>query len=241
MYMLNIKKYKRFINLKNFLYILPKARILKFKRTKWKNLQKKITPYVVVKKTAFRVSKKRRPILPFLDNLYFTSCTKESRFKKFYKNSLVLKRSLSLFFFGKLLTIDFKKLINQKSKDVQKLWLKILIKPFYLLEVLLCKLGFYTTIFHLRQDLLKKKILVNNQAVGLNFILKKGDLISMPVDISYTSSSFPNFLCSMLEVDYYSNSVIILSDLMDLNLESLPIFYSERLDLNQFIDYITNK
>lgn len=245
----NIKKYKNYSKLKSFLYLLPRQKILKFKRSKWKLLQKKLTPFSIsseplptskdkeVKKVV--ILKKR--ILPFVNNLYFNSSNKDQKFKKFYKNSVVLKKSLSIFFNYKLVISDFKKLIKFHSNSNEILWLNILIKPLYILEILLCKLGLYKTIFELKQSLIKKEILINNQVANVNTILKKGDFISFKAFQFHSKFNIPVFLQSILEIDFYNNNIIILIDYFEFNLKSLPLIYPERLDINQFIDYIKNK
>ena len=91
--MFNIKKYKKFSQIKTFVYVFPHLRILKFKRPKWKLIQKKLK----------QIEKPRKKMnsISFLNNLYFNSASREQRFKKFYKNSLLLKKTMSIFFQSK--------------------------------------------------------------------------------------------------------------------------------------------
>jgi len=153
----------------------------------------------------------------------------------------VLKRTVSVFFNDKLSTTDFKKLIQKRSSYLDKLWLDILIKPLYVLEILLCKLNFFKNIFELRQSLIKQEIYLNDKIALLNATVKKGDRISMPNLKLHKNTNIPMFLCPLVEVDYYNNNVIVLIDYLEFNLESLPVFYPERIDLLQLLDYIKNK
>ena len=248
----NIKKYKKYKNytkLKIFLYLLPRQKILKFKRSKWKFLKNKLLLFSALNEVKLPAAEKdvkkkiifKKRVLPFLNNLYFNSSIKDQRFKKFYKNSVLLKKALTIFFNSKLVISDFKKLIKYNSNYNDLLWLNILIKPLYFLEILLCKLGLYKTIFEVKQSLINKEILVNNNVVSFNKILKKGDCISFKQFKFHLKFNIPIVLQSILEIDFYNNNIIILVDYLEFNLKCLPIIYPERLDINQFIDYIKNK
>lgn len=242
--MFKIKKYKIFSKLKTLIYVLPRIRLSKFKRPKWKALQRSLKRICLWRKHLIKSKKKlskAKPCLPFINNLFFNSAQKEQRLKKHYKNSLNLKRTLAIFFHNKLSTSDFKKLIFNRSSYTDKLWLDILIKPLYILEVLLCKLGFFKTIFELRQSLINQEIYVNNRVAVLNMVVKKGDFITMPFVKLQKNTSVPMLLSPLVEADYYNNTVIILIDYLNFNLVSLPAFYPERLDIVQLIDYIKNK
>ena len=242
--MFKIKKYKIFSKLKTLIYVLPRIRLSLFKRPKWKSLQQSLKRICLWKKPIVKSKKKvlkANQCLPFINNLFFNSAQKEQRLKRHYKNSLNLKRTLSVFFHNKLSTSDFKKLIFNRSSYTDKLWLDVLIKPLYLLEVLLCKLGFFKTIFELRQSLINEEIYVNNKVAVLNMVIKKGDLITMPALKPHHNTNIPMLLNPLVEVDYYNNAVIILIDYLNFNLLSLPTFYPERLDIVQLIDYIKSK
>lgn len=247
--MLKVKKYKIFCNLKTFIYVLPRIRLLKFKRPKWKSLQSSLTKSCIWPVRPVRDVNSKEPVSLIkvskpgvcLDNLLFNASAKEQRLKKFYKNSLILKQTMSVFFYHKLLTSDFKKLMLNQSKYKARLWLDTLIKPLYVLEILLCKLGFFKTIFELRQSLIKHEIFVNSKVAVLNMVVKQGDVITMPNIKFKKNTNLPMVLFPIVEVDYYSNSVIILIDYLKFNMDTLPVFYPERLDLNQLVDYIKNK
>lgn len=230
--MFNVKKYKKFTALKTFVYVLPYVRILKFKRQKWKLIQKKL-------KQADRLRKKSA-LFPFVNNLYFNSASREQRFKKFYKNSLILKKTMSIFFHNKLSTSDFKSLIKNKSSYVDKLWLDVMIRPLFRLEILLCKLGLFKNIFELKQSLMKKEIYFNSEPASVNLVLKKGDYISIP-NLKSLNTNIPMFLWSIVEVDYCYNNIIILINYVDFNLNNLPLFYPEKINLGQLIDYLDKK
>lgn len=226
----NIKKYKKFCNLKAFIYVLPYKRILKFKRPKWKLLQRSL------KQLQFKRKKK----VVRVNNLYFTSASREQRLKKYYKNSLVLKQTMSIFFQNKLSTYDFKQLIKTRSSYVDLLWLDIMIKPLFKLEILLCKLGFFKNIFELRQSLINKQIYVNSKVATLNMVVKKGDCISIS-NLKEYNTNIPLMFWPIVEVDYLHNNILILIDYLDFNLDELSLFYPERINLGQLIDYIKNK
>lgn len=245
-----IKQYKNYNKLKTFLYLLPRQKILKFKRSKWQFLKNKLLLFSALNEVNLDKEKDKeekniiivkKRVLPFVNNLYFTSSIRDQKFKKFYKNSVLLKKSLTVFFNYKLVISDFKKLIKSHSNYNDLLWLNILIKPLYFLEILLCKLGLYKTIFEIKQSLINQEILVNGKSVTNNMIVKKGDFISFKKFQFHLKFNIPVLLQSILEIDFYNNNIIILLDYFEFNLKSLPLIYPERLDINQFIDYIKSK
>ena len=235
------KTYKSYSQLKTFIYIVPSLRILKFKRTKWKSLQKNLKFFF-----SFLLFRKRKKSISdtskFPNNfLYIYSFVKENRVKSFYKISIELKNSIYAFFNQKVSTGYYKKILKKKLDDRKQLFLEILIKPFFQLEILLWKLSLFKTISEIKQALVYKQIKINNFFILNNIVLKKGDIISLVQNKLMKSKKMPTFLWSFVEIDYYSNTIIIIKDLTEFDVSIIPILIPEIINLGLLIDYIKNK
>lgn len=223
-------KYKIYSKLTLFKDVFPKTRILKFKSTKWKKVQKLL-----------RIKKKRR--YTYLKSNLNTFLTRKrvTNLKRYYKESLLLKKSIHTFY-GRTLSLKFfRKLLNNKIKSYKKYIFLCFLRPLFQLDILLWKSGFFQTTFATHQGILAGQILVNKQVVGFNYKVKVGDVIYL--------ESFPNLqvvkslvkMCSFIEIDYYLKRIIILKTFNELDISELLLLFRDLVDLKKITAYLNYK
>jgi hypothetical protein len=241
------KTYKTYSKLNTFIFIAPYSKILKFKRTKWQRLQKNIHRILKRKSVLRKVKKVKKEtsnfitLVKFPNNLYIYSSFKDKRIKSFYKKSIELKNTLYMYFNNKVSTRYYKKLLKTQITDRKKLFFELLIKPFFFLEVLLLKVGFFKTILEIKQAIIYGKILLNNKLANINVEVKEGDIISIMNTNLMLNKNIPTCLFSLIEVDYYTNTIIILKNYTDLTPDIISILFPEIINLGLFIDFIKSK
>ena len=117
-------------------------------------------------------------------------------------------------------------------------------KPEFRVDFLLSRLGFFSTSFQAKQFIDSKKILVNGKIIGGNFFLKKGDVITLShfinvnIDQTFKYFSPTKKIFSFIEVDYYSNTIIITKNLSDLHLEDMHLLSVNHCDLKKIKDFL---
>lgn len=239
--MITKKSFKLYSKLKNFIYIIPRFRIFNFKRPKWKLVKKSLSRFFI------NFPENQQPSSTPLNSLntrvYNISDTiipvKKFNYKFLKKERIDLKTSLFAFFGNQVSSVFYKKILKKSVNDKINLVLQLLIKPLYKIEILLWKLGFYSTIFQLRQQIALQNIYLNNKIVQKNQFVKAGDIIFIKNKTSKSLSYVPTFLCSFVEVDYYSQTIIIINNWETFNNNSLFFLYHEMFNLDSFVDYIT--
>jgi hypothetical protein len=186
----------------------------------------------------------KKILVKYPNNIYpYLSATSRSgnALRHFCRSSLFLKRSIFFLFNQKLSIKYFKKSLKKKIINRQELLIELLIKPFFQLEILLWKLGFFKSTVEIRQLLLKESILINNNPAGLNTWLTQGDIITFKNISLKNIVTVPNFLWSIVEVDYFTNTIVVLLNYTDYNTVNLPLLLPEVVNLGMFVDYIKNK
>jgi ribosomal protein S4 len=221
--MRHINKYKVHANYNSSTTKLP-LRVLKFNRPKWDSVKKKLL---------FKQKLLSTKRIEFANVLVKTVPFKTiSRVKRYFKNQLQTKKYvLSLFnnsFFAK----------GTKNTRLKKeLMLSYLVKPLYKLDVLLWYLDYVSSSFEARQSINNSAVLVNNKSVKSNYCVKKGDIISILTktsDFTMKSSSYipNNMQLCFLEIDYYSNTIIIVKDLLELTTDDLSLLVEKNIAVN---------
>lgn len=274
-----IKKYKSYWNLKNFTSLLPVSRVLKFKRTKWKKIQIKLSARLAEKNTflkEFPLPKKvlrcnykyeyndisyiaflkqnnsdeksivlnSTKLAKYPNNVYdylSTHKTAANGLRHFCRLSLSLRRSIFFLFNQKLSMRHFKNILKKKTINRESLFIELLIKPFFQLEVLLWKLGLFNSTAEIKQYFFKGLVLVNGTPVVQNLWLKQGDIITFKNICLKNVVALNTFLWSIAEIDYFTNTVVILLSYTDYNITNLPLLLREFINLGMFVDYIKNK
>jgi hypothetical protein len=220
-----LNKYKLHANFNSSSRKLP-IRILKFNRPKWNSIKKKIIfskpqkfPNVLIKKVSIR---------------------SVIRLKRYYKIKLQLRTYVSSLFDN---TVTFRCYNDIKlKKDLISFYL---VKPLYRIDILLWYLNYFTSSFEAKQNINSKLILVNGKGVKSNYYLKKGDLVSFSSTKNferindfyrvYRKYLRNNMYLSFLEVDYYSNNIVIVKDFIELAPEDLQLLIEKNVDIKHLL------
>jgi ribosomal protein S4 len=218
-------------------------RILKFKNTKWKKVQK-ILLFKIKKK--FKSNKPKK----FKSNLSVKVDFKIwEKVKSFYQNGRKVTNSIFNTLDKSLANSNLKKnLLNSKfSFEILDIYRQTLLKPEFKLSILLWKLNFFSSSFQASQAISEKKIYINGIPVKTNFSLLKGDIIHLRAEIYKKNNdvrkskiffSPSDTILSFVELDYYSNAVVIVKNLEELSDQDLYFIKQEFYNLKKIKDYI---
>lgn len=227
-------KYKKLQNLRLLSFDIP-VRVAKFKKTKWKRLQKKI---LKLNKRRILSSRRKKRVYRFRDILVRKHSYK--RWKRLYfsfKNALGLKLHIFQFFQNHLRNRTFRKsLIFKKGSNLEFLS-QIVIKNEFRLDLLLWRLHFFGSSYEARLAINNKLIFVNDKNTTGNFDLQQGDIISFTESFNL-KKNLKNLIkqkrfLHFIEVDYYSNTIIFLKSPSDINRESCFLLNYKFSDLDQ--------
>ena len=204
------KKYKVWsqISTNNFFPL----RILKFKKTKWKK----------VKKILLRT--KNRCL--FLEHSIQVLSTRTwDRIKNYHKTELRFKLNLQKRYDCKLLSKK-KAIFDKKSYIIDNF-----IKTEYRLDLLLYNLNFFASIYQARQSIKNGLVLINNKPfLSENTVLVKGDIVCLLDDKNNLPQMIKKELrFSFLEIDYYTQTFIILKNLNNINYQDIVYNFNEQL------------
>lgn len=222
-----INKYKKYQ--KNFLLLnsFPKVRLLKFNRPKWLKLKNLLN------------KKKKR--IKFFNNLRFKAPFKQwEKIKLTYKEGLNRKRMLSAFFDNSL---SYKTIKMYTSSTSNKSFLSLLVRSFILplfkLDILLWKLAFYNSTYESKQAIKNKNVLVNFENKKENYTLVKGDIIQIK-NLNKTLNKVPLLLLnSFLEIDYYTNTIVILKSPEEFSEKDFFFILTEYIQYKKLLDFVT--
>jgi ribosomal protein S4 len=221
----------------NKISILPThipLRILKFKRPKWKRVQKIITTLIHKKKLNFITKKK------ILNPIFLKKTYKNwTKIKTKYKESLLLKRSVySLFDFN----LNKKSLFTFKNNEAKTTFLFFFMKLEFKIENLLWRLNFLNSCYTIKQLLNSGLILINLKKKKNNYILKKGDIITFSKKLNFFTNNFliTKKLFSFLEIDYYSTTIIILKNYNEITIEESTLFFAKFYNIKLLKDFFKN-
>ena len=113
-----------------------------------------------------------------------------------------------------------------------------LIKPHFQLNILLSNLHFFSTPFQASQEIYNKKVLVNDKTINYNLCLKKGDIITFKRNSPFRylkcflqRYSFDNRLFSFIEVDYETETIIVIKNFFELGLEDFQLLIKDSIQL----------
>lgn len=221
-----INKYKNFYNTNLIIESIPN-RIVKFKRPKWKKIQSK-------KVFAFNFNN---------NYVHKVSFKKWEKIKTSFKAGLMLKRSLYAFFDNHLNSLYYKKVIGKLKKNflIKNFIVNGLIKPFFRLDILLWKLNFFRSSYQSNQYIFNNNVLLNDIPVKSCVFLKKGDIISLKRIFNGNFNKRNKNIFSFAEIDYYTNTIIILKNFDQLNFDDFIILINKTLNFKKLIDYMKSK
>jgi ribosomal protein S4 len=230
-----LNKYKNFQNLKTIPNLVSN-RVLNFKRPKWKKIQKNF----------------KRKKIKFID-IFLQKATYKNwnKVKKTYKKGLDLKRYLDILSDVKFSISYYKKFLSNQNNSlffIKNLVFNFLVKKFFRLDLLLWKLKIFSSPYESRQNIKNSFILVNNKSSYESYFLKKGDIIKFKLFslLTYNTKISNNkgfdFLQSFIEIDYYTNCIIILKDLNTFSIEDFfLILHNQSINLKHLLYYIKIK
>ena len=225
-------------------------RVLKFKRPKWKKVQKLILYRKKSRVVKKNVSKKLfiEPENRLFDTFvnYLDPYTWD-RIKKYYENGRKIRTSILKLFDKTLVAKSFKRFLRRSKSSflATDVYLKMIIKPEYRLNILIWRLGFFRSSYQACQAINEKRVYVNDRCVSKSTLLCKGDVITFSP--SYKQSNLviqkirdsflePKSVLTFLEVDYYSNSVVIVKGLSDLSTEDLYLMAKDHYSIKKLSD-----
>ena len=243
---MELKKYKVYSKMRSvFSYSEFPVRLLKFKRSKWKNW--KLNFYKNLKRELYkkvRERKKKKKYREFNILLDFSPSKVRSKFfdkfSRTYKSGLLIKNSLDQYFNGAISLKFFKNQVSAKKKVLNKL----LVRPYYKLDILLWKLRFFSSAKQALHNIKNKQVVVNDKLTTKNFFLKKGDIIKVlnkKRGLIQNTVLKKSTLIPFCEVDYYTYNIVIIENSIDLDQKSLSLIFRDTIELPSFIDYIEKK
>ena len=226
-------------------------RILKFKRPKWKKIQKlilysrknRVTIRKYIRKKLLK--KPRRKLFDAFVN-YLDPYT-WYKVKNYYANGRKIRSSILMSFDKTLVAKSFRRCLkrSKKSFQVDDSYLKMIVRPEYRLDILLWRLSFFRSSYQTCQAINDKKVYVNSICVKKSTYLRKGDVVTFSG--SYKQDDFmirkirscflrSKSILTFAEVDYYSNSIIIVKNLDELGLEDLSLIVRDYHSLKKLRD-----
>ena len=101
----------------------------------------------------------------------------------------------------------------------------------YRLDLLLYNLNFFASIYQARQSIKNGLVLINNKPfLSENTVLAKGDIVCLLDDKNNLPQMIKKELrFSFLEIDYYTQTFIILKNLNNINYQDIVYNFNEQL------------
>ena len=229
-------KYKLFNKSTTLLEVFPHQRLLHFKRSKWSGLQKKLLKVKPRNNNKIKIKPSTSVYFNSLIKIKFGAWDKQSTV---YRQLLDSKNLISLYSNSSISLSKFKKLLLKSNSQTTKL----LVSTFLKIEVFLWRLGLFKSTLEVLQALKTGLIYVNGRVLQQSIILKKGDLIKikekpLSLHLQFIKELFPFYFC---EIDYYTNTIVLLKDATDFSQNDLPFLFNTQNNLNLFSEYLTKK
>jgi len=229
-------KYKGHNNIGRSFERFP-LRILNFKTSKWKKVQERYSKAFWKKKI-------------FVNTLLIKlSYRKWDKLSNYYRDGNRLKNSIINLFDKSFSSSYFKKVLRSSSfySKMSEMYLYFLIKPEFRIDILLWKLNFFSSSYEARQAINENKVSVNDKYIYSNYYLLKGDVISFnnKFDMKFLNivqnrnkSLSISTVLSFVEVDYYSNTIVIVKSVKDLTADDFYLLIRSSYNLKLIKDYI---
>jgi ribosomal protein S4 len=240
-------KYKSYNQLAQVFEEFP-LRVLKFKNTKWKRVQKILS--FKLPKNILSNKKKKHKLKKFKDHLLVkVNFRTWEKVKDFYQSGRKITNLLFNTFDQAVSNTELRKsiLCSKVSCEILNVYRQMLLKPEFRLNILLWRLNIFDSSCQATQAIHDKKILVNDKVVGSNFLLSKGDIIFLKlkcyrhnVNLKKSRLNFSptDVILSFVEIDYYSSHIVIIKSLENLGHDDLRFIRSESFNLKKIKDYI---
>lgn len=225
-------KFKFFFTEKLFI-LNCKKKITEFKRPKWSlyhNIIKKN-----IKRNFFL-----NPIL-LTQKRNSNKGVEWEKKKLFFKKKLKLRRIFFHMYDNALTKKDFKNIYNMPTKikfNPALFFKNALIKFEYIAYIFLFKLNFFSSVYESKKAINNGLVFLNNKTFSPCIFLKAGDVISFQKENinlkKIINSQFQKkFFRSYVEIDFYTNTVVIIKDFESLSIEDLTLFHSEHVNISK--------
>lgn len=259
-----IKLFKNIIFLKKQIkqqFLYSKFFFLFFNRIK-KILRKKYISFLKIKLKKIKTIKNKlkkfinkKQIEFILNNFFFNFVRIKSKISSWnrlrfnFKETLWMKFSVLKYFNFCLSTAFFKRLTLKKKSKICNLSLTF-VKPEYRLDIILWRLKFFLSPYTARNAIRTSLVSVvsnicflNNIASSPTYFVQPGDLIEINANNFIFKKVLLHFaksiyIPSFLEVDYYTNTVVILKNFKILNENDLNSIIKEPLCFYKFKNFI---
>lgn len=173
----------------------------------------------------------------------FVIC-KKSRWvysSKNFRNILSLRNRIYQYFDGVFSNRFFKKQFKNRFDALDFIRYSFL-KPEFRLDIILWRLNFFNSPYSARIAILKKDVLVNGSTVRFSYFLKKGDIVCLNNLVNLNSAMNLKINLSLfqpfLEIDYYTNSFIVLHDYQDLSVDSFCCLIRQPFKAASLLNYL---
>lgn len=198
------------------------TRILKFKRTKWLILKK-----LSLKKDNLKLSFNNNELVKMDAGQWFYM-------QNAYRNKVLNKRSLLILFNNNKRAL--RSLKTSSKKDIIAL-LKKYFRLYFRIDYALFNTKLSSTVYSVKERLNERNITLNGSPILNTVALKSGDFVRIKDDTySYevvaNKYTFSESVSTCFELDYYTQSLIVVKDLNDSSNEDFSISVGEYLGLN---------
>lgn len=213
-------------------------RLSKFKRPKWKKIQK--------------LTFKSLQSSPFLTNSFLIKNNFRfwDKIKNYYKDGIKVKNSIYCLYDRSILNRYLIKMLNNsRNTSLRHRLIKSLILPTYRLDILLWKLHMFNSSYQAREAINKNLVYVNDKNIKGNLTLKKGDVVTfkcsfnkIQFDTKETSLLFSKkgLLPTFVEVDYYTGTIVIVKDPLDLDINDIFLLIPNSYNIKKFLDFLSS-
>lgn len=204
------QRYKHFSKHFNPFFCLPKDKILKFYRPKWKAVQK------LILKEKLKKIKSRLTFKYF--GKAFCRANRWDKSSHFFKNQILVNNTIKNLFLNSVSNKCLKKLFLQRNTKFSGVQI-FLYKLEFRIDILLARLFSFNTSFLIKENLKKKLFFLNNQKISTLITLVKGDVLFIPESqIVNFQTKFKSALLlhTFIELDFYTNEIVIIKNWNDL-------------------------
>ena len=166
------------------------------------------------------------------------------RVRFFYRDRLFIKNAIRKYFDGQFSFSYFRKLFRKKNQTRSFSISLIFIRPEFRLDILLWRLKVFNSVFFAKQAIRKQLVTVNKEYKSFDFYLSQGDIVKFSFMKTYNLKRYflkyfkIIFIPSFIELDFYTNTIIILKSFNHFKVNDFSSVIKEPLCVNKFKNYI---
>lgn len=252
-----VSRYKGYHRLFTVFEKFP-LRINKFKSTKWKRVQKLLRVKLEKRVKSLKQNKWKKVSLKrrkYKSRLFINNFLTKVNFRywyrveSYYENGRRIQKIHSSAFDGALDTNFYRDALHFSKKPclIDLVHSRVLLKPEFRLDILLWKLNFFRSSYQASQAISELKVSVNGCFRKGNCFLRKGDIICFNskfraeyLNVKELKSRFffSKVISTFVEVDYYTNCVVVLKNAEELSLEDFYLLIKDSCSIKKIKDYI---